>query len=134
FDSLAYATGKVDQCFNFTNDYASAGNSSVLNIGANADFSIKAWCKALLPSGPLGFPYSPDFYLVQKISSQTGPFPPLTVAISYSLLLDDGRLACQLSRSPFTSTNIPTFRSPGPDIRDGLFHHLAFTFHRNAAD
>jgi Concanavalin A-like lectin/glucanases superfamily/Bacterial Ig domain/Immunoglobulin domain len=134
FGSAGYTTGKVGQCFTFTNSYAGAGTSPALNIASNADFSIEAWCKVPPPGLFIGFPPErSDLYIVEKISVQGGPFPSSAIAIGYSLLLDNGRLGCQLTRSPYTQTNMPTFISPGPDIRDSLFHHVAFTFHRSSA-
>jgi hypothetical protein len=140
FGSLAsYGTGKVAQCFYFTNSYprgyADAGTSSALNIGSNADFSIETWCKVPQPALVLGFPAATRAsYIVQKIFAQPPQFPLPVTTLGYSLLIVNGRIACQLTIPPFTQTNMPTFVSPGPNISDGLFHHLAFTFHRNAGN
>jgi hypothetical protein len=138
FGGVSYATGKVSQCFNYTNRNSSAGNSAALNIGSNADFSIECWLK-VTPGGTTIFPdifsINPLLYIAQKISSQTNfipPFPPPTFAVGYSLLLENGRLACQVTARS-TPPNIPTFISPGPNLVDGLFHHVAFSFHRMSA-
>jgi hypothetical protein len=132
FGGATYATGKVAQCFNITNRAASVPNSPVLNIASNADFSIEAWLKVSAKN-----PSDPSLYIVQKMSSQTNffpPFPPTTFAVGYSLLLYNGQLACQVTAPRSTLDNIPTYISSGPDVGDGLFHHIAFTFHRNALD
>jgi hypothetical protein len=137
FGGVSYATGKVAQCFNFTNRNSSAGNSAALNVGSNADFSIEGWLK-VTPGGTTVFPdvlsINPFLGIAQKMSSQTviPPFPPPTFVVGYSLLLENGRLACQVTTRSAPS-NIPTFTSSGPNLVDGLFHHVAFSFHRMSA-
>lgn len=130
-----YTTGKVAQCFNFSNGYASVPSSPQVNFGSNADFSIEAWLKYVPANSPLGGASSEQLFIVQKIfqSRIAPPIPPST-AVGYSMLLQDGRLACQLTMAPFTSDNIPTFVSPGPDLRDGMFHHVALAVDRDASD
>jgi hypothetical protein len=129
-----YITGKVAQCFNFSNGYARVPNSPQLNFGSNADFSIEAWLKYLPGNSPLGAKDPPQLFIVQKTEPMIfGPIRPVTV-VGYSMLLQDGRLACQLSMPPFTTDNIPTFLSPNPDLRDGMFHHVALTVNRGASD
>jgi len=130
----SYATGKVALCFSFSNGVLTVVNSPILNFGTAADFSIEAWCKPQPQTvGPIGIPGGyPTFSIVDKIGSEPGPIGS-SITAGYSLLVYDGRLACELaSRSP--AGTITTYVSPNPDIRDALFHHLAFTFHRNAAD
>jgi hypothetical protein len=130
-----YTTGKVAQCFNFSNGYARVPNSPALNFGSNADFSIEGWLKYLPGNGPLGGDNPFQVLIVQKVAQVVFP-PPIgpATATGYSMLLQDGRLACQLSAPPFTGTNIPTFVSSDPDLRDGMFHHVALTLHRAASD
>jgi len=131
--TATYATGKVDRCFSFTNGAASAGSSPALNIGSNADFSIEAWCKIVQPLNALASS-STAIPLVQKFGPQVIILPPPTRTIGYALLLYNGRLACQLTTPPFSDSDLETFTSFAPDIRDGLFHHVAFTFHRIATN
>jgi hypothetical protein len=128
-----YTTGKVGQCFILSNAVASAANSSELNIRSNADFSIELWYKGS-PTNIGGFPSSSSgTYILRKLSSS--PILPPAGFYGYALVMENsGRLSCQLAKSPNLSTNIPTFTASGPDIRDGLFHHLAFTLHRNSTD
>jgi len=47
----------------------------------------------------------------------------------YSLYLQDGKLACQLGNGAPNG-----FESPGPDLRDGAFHHVAWTINRAATN
>jgi hypothetical protein len=133
FGFAGYGTGKVGQCFILSNAVAAAQDSPALNIASNSDFSIEAWYKGSPSNTVGGFESSsPAASIVQKMSVQF-PRLPLTY-VGYALLLDNGRLSCQLARVPYPNTNIPTFTSRGPDIRDGLFHHIAFTLHRNSSD
>jgi Concanavalin A-like lectin/glucanases superfamily/Bacterial Ig domain/Immunoglobulin domain/Immunoglobulin I-set domain len=127
-----YATGKVGRCFILSNAVASAANAAELNIGSNADFSIELWYKGSPTNAIGGFQTTSGTAILRKTT--LSPLPP-TSSSGYSLLLDDhGRLICQLAKLPNAGTNIPTFTAPGSDIRDELFHHLAFTLHRNSAD
>ena len=133
--STMFLTGKVGHAFNLTNFYPysseSVGvyNSSSLNFGSNADFSIEAWIKAFArtprPSPPFYF-QTPIQTIVAK---QYGNPWPTTVA-GYALLLDQGRLACYLATNSFYPP--ATFVSEGPDLRDGMFHHVALTVKRDA--
>src|SRR5260370_2538504 len=59
---------------------------------------------------------------------------PLTGIGGYSLLLNQGRLACWLASAPGSGTNSSMFVSSGPDLRDGLFHHVAVTLVRSATN
>jgi hypothetical protein len=131
--SAGYTSGKVGQCFVLSNAVASAANSPELNIRSNADFSIELWYKGSPTNAIGGFQTTTSGTdILRKLS--TSILPP-TTSFGYSLLLDtSGRLSCQLAKLPNLSTNIPTFTAPGSDIRDGLFHHLAFTLHRNTVD
>jgi len=129
---VGYATGKVAQCFSFRGGNAQVLSSPQLNFGSNADFSIEAWLKVSLgPTIPPSLPL-PQLSIVQKIPQPN--FPPPTTVVGYSMLLQDGRLACQLTAPPFISDNIPTFVSLSPDLRDGMFHHVALTVNRGASD
>ena len=133
---LRYATGKVGQAFSFvaTSAPATVSNSATLNFGSNADFTIEGWVKAFQPATNIIYlPPIPrqtsQVYIVQKLLSTRFGSP----GAGYSLLLNEGHLACQLvSGSPLGASN--TFTSTGPDVRDGMFHHLALTLHRDSAN
>jgi hypothetical protein len=141
-----YATGKVGRAFSLTNFSASyrsslyALNSPSLNFGSNADFSIEAWIKYVPSASGLGVlsPYWMWPGAIQPIvSKQDSPLPrfPLTGPVwpvGYSLSLNLGRLSCWLSVPAGRSNNAATFISNGPDLRDGMFHHVALTLDRNA--
>jgi hypothetical protein len=54
--------------------------------------------------------------------------------IGYSLLLNQGRLACWLGTAPTSLTNSTQYVSSGPDLRDGMFHHVALSLNRGATN
>jgi hypothetical protein len=133
FGLASYTTGKVGRCFIFSNGVASAQSSPELNIGSNADFSIEMWYKGTPTNAIGGLQTFSGTTILRKVSSAI--VVPPTGALGYSLLLDDnGRLTCDLPVVSGNPTNSTTFTARGSDIRDGLFHHLAFTLHRNAID
>ncbi len=106
-------------------------SSDSLNFGSNADFSIEGWIKAL-PPVPGKFLVA-DPVIIQKKSLTTSSTVPSEVG--YSLFLDRGRLACWLGSGPLyprVTTNTSTFISSGPDLRDGMFHHVALSLDRSA--
>jgi hypothetical protein len=133
--------GKVNQAFSF--DGFSTGlamsSSSSINFGANADFSIEGWIKALPPALLPGsralraYPY-PDTPIVDKRSTA---FRGIGSIGGYALLLDMGRLAFWLGTNaplPTITSNSSMFISPGPDLRDGMFHHVALSLTRNTTN
>jgi hypothetical protein len=119
-------------------------NSARLNFRTKQDFSICAWIRPARAETSFGVMSIVDKREVAGIGA----------ALGYSLHLADGRLACQLAPAgrwqwqinDFTS--VPRIRSwwqrrnqmvpmifasfvaPGPDLRDGRFHHVALTVQR----
>src|SRR6185369_8286089 len=89
-------------------------NSPSLNFGSNADFSIEGWVK--LPSTNT----SSTNTILEKRDTLNG----------YSLFLAGGRLAYWLGASSSSSTLV----SSGPDLRDGMFHHVAASFNRSTTN
>ena len=119
-------------------------NSPELAFGAGQDFSVMAWIQPQ---------HSDTSFNVMSIVEKR-KVGGITTARGYSLHLDDGRLACQISPGTglqITKTDllVPTrwpviwknrhalpgvhsFVSPGPDLRDGDFHHVALTLDRHS--
>src|SRR6185369_6694660 len=89
-------------------------NSPSLNFGSNADFSIEGWVK--LPSTNT----SSTNTILEKRDTLNG----------YSLFLAGGRLGYWLGASSSSSTLV----SSGPDLRDGMFHHVAASFNRSTTN
>jgi len=117
-----YTTGKVDRAFSF-NGISSrilVAPSTSLSFGSNADFSIEMWIKA----GASNI-FNSNVPLLEKHG-------PGTAWIGYSLSLNQGRIALAMGSSPISATNVSTFISPGPDLRDAMFHHVAASVNRTS--
>jgi hypothetical protein len=127
---LLNPAGKVNQTFFFNGVIGDAGavvvnNSASLNFGASSNFSVEVWIKAL-PPAPQRYLY-PNTPILEKglLGDVTG--------VGYSLLLNQGRLACWLgTNAPNLISNSAIFISPEPDLRDGMFHHVAVTLDRSS--
>jgi hypothetical protein len=128
FITGTYVTGKVDRAFNFTAGQTAPSGLQApalgsLNFGSNAHFTIEAWIKTSATNANL------TLFEKRTISGFSG--------VGYSLSLNNGRLALWLGTTPFTPnspTNTATFTSPGPDLRDGVFHHVAVSLNRSATN
>lgn len=123
---------------------ASVAHGPGLVFGAGQDFSVMAWIQPQRANTAFNV-----MSIVEK--RKVGG---ITTARGFSLHLDDGRLACQISpgsglqitRSDLLSpTRWPviwknrnalpgyhSFVSPGPDLRDGRIHHVALTLARHS--
>jgi hypothetical protein len=117
-----------------------------LNFRAGQDFSILARIKPLPANTPFGV-----MSIVEKRR-----IAGIAAALGHSLHLEQGRLACQLApaarwtltfasftsvarirdawrrRSQLTAFKFASYASPGPDLRDGQFHHVALTIQRRS--
>ncbi len=120
FSPTLYVTGKVDRAFSFNGNGSRilVNNSTSLNFGSNADFSIEMWIKT-----GARLDVFPNIPLFEKRDDSTS-------WIGYSLSLNQGRLAFAMGSSPLSATNVSTFISPGPDLRDAMFHHVAMAVNR----
>jgi hypothetical protein len=125
-------TGKVSQAFNLNGNSSriAVNNSPSLNFSNNVNFSIEGWIKALPPPdasrNPPVYPY-PNTPIIEKRTAVN------LLGVGYSFLLNQGRLACWLAtNSPNLNSNSATFISSGPDLRDGMFHHVAMTLDRSS--
>ncbi|MEY2428462.1 MAG: hypothetical protein QOJ40_1347 [Verrucomicrobiota bacterium] len=145
-----YATGKVGRAFSqaFQSPVSiRVANSPSLNFGSNADFSIEGWIKAFPvtnPPPPLGAPPPPRFgspppnlIIVNKRTAGKLELPyAIGPDLGYALSLNNGRIACWLGSAvtnPFI-TNSSTYISPGPNLRDAMFHHIALSLNRGATN
>jgi hypothetical protein len=120
-----FTTGKIGQGFAVDNNLEVPSSAS-LNFGSNADFSIEAWVKAFPPA--TNFPQTP----LELVIANKHIVPP-SGGPGYVFSLRQGLLAFGMSSTP-TTTNIPTFVSPGPDLRDSMFHLLGVTVNRGATN
>jgi len=120
FSPQLYVTGKVDRAFglNGISSRIQVNNSASMNFGSNADFSIEMWIKAGASNT--------TFANVPLFEKEEGN----TAWIGYSLSLNQGRLAFAMGSLPLSATNVSSFVSPGPDLRDGMFHHVAVSVNR----
>ena len=87
-----------------------------LNFDANQDFSITAWIKAERAVTDYGV-----MDIVDKRIASGGTAEPN----GYELCLLNGQITCQM--------RLQNFGMIGPDLRDGRFHHVAWTMSRNSA-
>ena len=119
-------------------------DSRDLHFAAGQDFSIAAWIK---PE-----PSTTDFGVMSIVEKRR--VGGITTALGFSFHLEYGHLSCQLSPyasskwklSDFTTPGriiaawqrrkalgpVSRFVSPGPDLRDGQFHHVALTLERTS--
>lgn len=124
FSPTIYATGKVDRAFSFNgiSSRIQVNNSASLNFDSNANFSIEMWIKA----GASDL-FNSNVPLFEKRTKGQGR----AFWIGYSLSLNQGHLAFAMGSSPLSATNVSVFTSSGPDLRDGMFHHVAVTLNRS---
>jgi Concanavalin A-like lectin/glucanases superfamily len=131
-------------------------DAPAFDFGANQDFSVEAWIKAYPSSSDLAcalnrwlqahsaalrFTPRPIAAWINAHSAENafGVTPivdkhqtPSTVeAVGFQLYLDHGRLACQLAEPPMRPLGFQNFVSPGPDLQDGQWHHVAMTVERS---
>lgn len=130
--STVYVTGKVDRALSF-NGYSSRvtiASSASLNFSSNVNFSIEGWVKAWPGYSPLRppFPPYPNMPILEKRSGSDA------TGAGYPLSLNQGRLAFWLGTASKTATNAPLYISNGPDLRDGMFHHIAATVDRSSTN
>jgi hypothetical protein len=138
--------GRVGQAFSFDGRqaYAVVAHSPDLDFGAGQDFSVMAWIKP--EHADTSFGVMP---IVEK--RKVGG---ITTAVGWELCVAYGRLAFQLTPAApwnlkvrdFSSPSrvraawqrksamavVSSFHSPGPELRDGEFHHVAVTVRRDS--
>ena len=115
-----FDAGKVGLGFQLdgVDDRIVVADSPSLNVGSNADFSIEGWIKA--------YPANSSFGVMSIFEKRQTSDP--SSAVGYALYLDSGRLSCQLD----PGNGYHSFNSPGPNLLDELFHHVAVTVERQS--
>jgi len=114
-NGLSFANGEAGQGFNFdgNDDLMILSNSLSVNFGTN-DFSIEGWIKA--------FPNRTDLDLHTILDKR------FNQGVGYEFALQGGKLHLQLNG---TSSGV-AFTASAPDLRDGVFHHIALSVARNS--
>jgi hypothetical protein len=120
-NGAGFTNGHVGLAFNLdgVDDLILVSNSPSLNFGPGQDFTIEAWIRPLLATTAFD-----NMDIVDKRMLNEG------ATRGYEFVLHEGRVACRLSDS--TTDNGHDFRSNGPDMRDGKYHHVALTVSRNS--
>jgi len=130
FSPTLYVTGKLNRAFSFNgvSSRVQVNSSPSLNFNTNADFSIEMWIKA----GASNSTYA-RVPLLEKLGSFLD-LPRLESSAGYSLSLNQGRLAFSLGSLKGLTAVASNYISPGPDLRDTMFHHVAVSVNRKATN
>jgi hypothetical protein len=114
--------GAVGHAFSFdgVDDWVMVPSSPSLNMGPGQDFSIEGWIKPEVAATSFGV----QSILDKRIS------PNFVTATGYSLHLEYGHLGCQIGAA---GTGYVTHNTTSPNLRDGLWHHIALTLVRNSS-
>jgi alpha-tubulin suppressor-like RCC1 family protein len=125
--NITYTNGEVGQAFNFDGgaNRITVPDAPQLDFGAGQDFSIDAWIRA--NPDARGFPGVED--IVEK-RFVPPPFPNFSTGQGWELALSNGQLVGQLGDT--TPAGPFIIFGAGPDLRDGVFHHVALTVIRNS--
>jgi hypothetical protein len=117
---VTYAPAKVGQGFNFDGgaNRIIVPDAPQLNFGANQDFSIDAWIQ-MPPNAGSENSYGVMSIVDKRIASGGSDSPN-----GYEFSVGTGRIECRFGGVSFVSS--------GPNLRDGLFHHVALTVSRNS--
>jgi CSLREA domain-containing protein/uncharacterized repeat protein (TIGR02543 family) len=121
--NAAFVPGMAGPAFSFAaqGDYVEVSNAANLNVGpagSGGDLSIDAWIKTRSTAQVVP--------IVDKRDLPGGASG--TQSTGYALFLFNGKLAFQLGDGTFFN-----YISSGPDLRDGVFHHVAVTVDRSSA-
>ncbi|MEJ0089922.1 MAG: LamG-like jellyroll fold domain-containing protein [Limisphaerales bacterium] len=117
--NLAYTNAEVGQGFYFDGgaNRIIVPDAPELNFGSNQDFSIEAWIRPEVAPTDYGIMSIVD----KRIASSVVDSPN-----GYEFSLSDGKIHCRLMSTGFGPA--------GPDMRDGLLHHIAMTLSRNSTN
>lgn len=121
YSPVSYPTGKVSSAFTFNGINSRIQVTSTTSLNLTNNFSIEMWIKAVNTNTTY-----PNLPLLEKRDSVTGGWR------GYSLSLYNGRLAFGLGAAGVTTNAL--YISSGPDLRDGMFHHVAATLNRTATN
>lgn len=130
-------------------------DAPVFHFGSNQDFSVEAWIKAYPPISkwtvrfgtwgkayPVAAPWLQRLERGLRIYPRLDDFgvmpivdkhhtPDIRSAVGFLFYLDSGRLGCMLSDS-VAPEHRAVFVSPGPNLQDGRWHHIAMSLQRNS--
>jgi hypothetical protein len=122
YTPASYPTGKVAAAFTFNGvtSRVQVNNSASLNFTNNKNFSIEMWIKANVTNT-----LYPNVPLLEKRDTLSSGWK------GYSLSLYGGQLAFALGAAGVFTNAV--YVSSGPDLRDGMFHHVAVTLDRAAS-
>jgi uncharacterized repeat protein (TIGR01451 family) len=120
-NGVKFESGKVGLGFSLDgiDDEILVSDSPSLAIRAGEDFSVEGWIKI-----PVGAP-NPAVIFDKRQS------PDVLTSMGILLFVNNGRLAAQMGDAPIAPNQFSTFVSPNPELRDGLFHHVALSIVRN---
>ncbi len=125
-NGAGYGSGRVGTGFNFdgVDDRVVVPNNPTLNFGTNQNFSIEAWIQAQpTPDNLSGYTVIADKALPRDAGSVVG----------WMFYMEYGRLGFLMSQAPMTYAGASYWEAPGPDLQDGLFHHVAVTVDRTSS-
>jgi len=111
--NATYAPGMVAQAFNFTQGYVEVPDNP-LHIPAGS-FTIDAWIRTTAQAGP--------YYVVSKYECGNGCGNPNMAYSVYALRVDNMQAQAIMRDSDGSAPGAQTLT--GPNVVDGLWHHLA---------
>ncbi len=122
-NGAGYGPGEVGSGFSLdgVDDRVIIPNCPTLNFGSNQNFSVEAWIQAQATPG--------NFVGAAQIVSKAYT-PDSNESVGWSLFLNQGNLGFLMSQAPMTGFNSSIWASSGPNLQDGLFHHVGVTVDR----
>jgi Concanavalin A-like lectin/glucanases superfamily len=150
-----------EKLFNFhgVSNRVAVPDTPAFHFGTNQDFSVEAWIRAspsfskmarrvagLWFAYPMLLKLTPrrfaawvnahttdnDFGVTPLVDKHHAPTP--FQSVGFQLYLDYGRLACQLSEAPMRQLSFQNFVSPGPNLQDRRWHHVAMAVERSSTN
>jgi subtilisin-like proprotein convertase family protein/subtilisin family serine protease len=123
-NGATYTNATVGQGFSLdgVNDRITAAPTPALDFGPGADFAIEGWIRA--------FPAASSFGVMTVLDKRSAP--TTTTCLGIALNLQNGRLALQMADGVVPNATWNYFVSPGPNLQDGQFHHIAASVQRNS--
>jgi len=134
-------------------------DAPIFHFGTNQDFSVEAWIRAYplfsksarrLSAWGTSYPTlskatpgwlatwmntrsaDNDYGVTPLVDKHHTPTP--FQSVGFELYLDYGRLACQLSQAPMRELAFQNFVSPGPNLQDSHWHHVAMAVERSSTN
>jgi len=127
-----YSTGKVAQAFNLTGGGIRLPHYPELEGFAEASFSLEAWVR-LSTNPTIRWLGTPEFVIADNRGVAI-PQPPTPETASYVFAVNNGQLVFSFeSAGPLPKVTSQSV-SGGPELRDGVYHHVAVSFQRGATN